>query len=154
MGKSGEIPDLNNPFCPSPLFHSQSVKEGQEFLLKAPVKTLRVYAPSSQPFYDPHNQEAPTGNAPMGVNPFEAVTRFPQVGGNRVVEAPEVVFDRTQGDEVVETPPPNDSLKASLSPPVGGLRSFRRNWQTNKCSNNMLNILTNGYVLSFITNPN
>ena len=30
----------------------------------------------------------------------------------------------------METPLPNDSLKASLSPPVGGcLRSFRRDWQ-------------------------
>ena len=39
----------------------------------------------------------------------------------------------------METAPPNDSLKASLSPPVGGcLSSFRRDWQTNKCSSNML----------------
>ena len=49
---------------------------------------------------------------------------------------------------------PNDSLKASLSPPVGGfLHSFRRDCQTEKCSNNMLNIITNGYVLPFITKP-
>ena len=55
----------------------------------------------------------------------------------------------------METPPPNDSLKASLSPPVGGrLRSFRRDWKTNKCSSNMLNIITNGYVLPFISKPN
>ena len=54
----------------------------------------------------------------------------------------------------METPFPNDSSKASLSPPVGGrLRSFRRDWQTNKCSYNMLNIITNGYVLSFISKP-
>ena len=76
------------------------------------------------------------------------------VGGNRITEAPEVVFDLTQGDEGVETPPPNDSLKASHSPPVGGrLRSFRKDWQTNKCSNNVLNIITNGYSLPFITIP-
>ena len=51
--------------------------------------------------------------------------------------------------------PPNDSSKASLSPPVGGRhRSFRRDWQTNKCSNNVLNIITNGYVLPFISKPN
>ena len=31
----------------------------------------------------------------------------------------------------MKTPHPSDSLKASLSPPVGGLlHSFRRNWQT------------------------
>ena len=35
----------------------------------------------------------------------------------------------------MKTPHPNDSLIAFLSSPVGGLRSFRRNWQTNmlKC---------------------
>ena len=38
---------------------------------------------------------------------------FPQVGGNQVAEAPEV-------------PPFNDSIKASLSPSVGRLHSFRR----------------------------
>ena len=51
-------------------------------------------------------------------------------------------------------PSPNDSLKAYLSPPVGGrLRSFKRDWQTNKCSSNVLNIITNGYVLPFISKP-
>ena len=55
----------------------------------------------------------------------------------------------------METPPPNDSSKASLSPPVGGrLRSFRRDWQTNKCSSNVLNIITNGYVLPFLSKSN
>ena len=55
----------------------------------------------------------------------------------------------------MQTPPPNDSSKASLSPPVGGrLRSFRRDWQTNKCSSNVLNIITNGYVLPFLSKPN
>ena len=53
----------------------------------------------------------------------------------------------------METPPPNDSLKASLSQPVGGhLRSFRRDWQTNKCSS-VSNIIPNGYVLPFISKP-
>ena len=55
----------------------------------------------------------------------------------------------------METPLPNDSSKASLSPPVGGrLRSFRRDWLTNKCSQNVLNIITNGYVLPFRSKPN
>ena len=91
----------------------------------------------------------------MGTIPLKAVTNhFPQVGGSRMSEAPEVVFDPTQGDEGVETPPPNDSFQASVSPPVGGrLRSFRRDWLTNKCSD-MLNIITNGYVLPFISKPN
>ena len=88
----------------------------------------------------------------MGATPHKAVTNcFPQAGGNRTSEAPGVVFDPTTGDEGVKTPPPNDSFQASLSPPVGGrLRSFRRDWHTNKCSNNVLNIITNGYVLPFI----
>ena len=101
------------------------------------------------------SKEVPTGNAPLGATPLKAVTNhFPQVGGNRISEASRVVFNLTLGDEVVETPPPNDSSKASLSPPVGGhLGFFRRDWQTNKCSNNVLNILTNGYVLPFISKP-
>ena len=82
----------------------------------------------------------------MEATPHKAVTnRFPQEGGNQTSEAP----------GGVETPPPNDSLKASLSPPVGGrLCSFRRDWQTNKCSSNVLNIITNGYVLPFLSKPN
>ena len=88
------------------------------------------------PFRDPHNKkETPTGNAPMGDNPLQAVTNhFPEVEGKQITEPPEVVFDLTQGNGSVETPPPNDSLKASLSPPAGGrLHSFRRDWQPNKC---------------------
>ena len=43
----------------------------------------------------------------MGATPLKAVTiSFPQVGGNRISEAPGVVFNPTPGDEVVETPPP------------------------------------------------
>ena len=76
----------------------------------------------------------------MGATPLKVVTnRFPQAGDNQISEAPGVVFDPTIGEEGMETPPPNDS---SLSPPVGGrLRSFRRDWQTNKCSSNVLNII-------------
>ena len=89
----------------------------------------------------------------MGAIPLKAVTnRFPQVGGNQTQGASGVVFDPTQGDEGVETPPPNDSFQASLSPPVGHLRSLRIDCLTNKCSNNVLNI-TNGYALPFISKP-
>ena len=74
----------------------------------------------------------------MGHNPLQAVSNcFLQVGGNKITEAPEVIFDLTPGDEGVETPPPDDSLKASLSPPVGGrLHSFRRDWQTTSQNQN------------------
>ena len=55
----------------------------------------------------------------------------------------------------METPLPNDSSKASISPQVGGrLRSFSRDWQINNCSSNVLNIITNGYVLPFLPKPN
>ena len=39
MDNSREIPDFKNLGVP----HSQLVREGQEFLLKAPVETLRVF---------------------------------------------------------------------------------------------------------------
>ena len=103
------------------------------------------------PFCGPHlnKKRGSYRNAPIGATPPKAVTNhFPQVG-NRTTEA---IFDPIEGDEGMETPPPNDSLKASLSPPVGGrLRSFGRDWLANKCSNNMLNIITNGYILPFFS---
>ena len=113
-----------------------------------PIKTSPFVVPTTR-------KEAPTGNAPMGATPSKAVlNRFPQSGGNRRTEATEVIFDLIPGGEGVETPPPNDSSIASLSPPVGGrLRSFRRDWQINKCSDSVLNIITNGYVLPFISKP-
>ena len=92
----------------------------------------------------------------MGAIPLKAVTSpFPREEENPTSEAPGVVFDPTIGEGGVETPLPNDSSKASLSPPVEGrLRSFRRDWLTNKCSQNVLNIITNGYVLPFRSKPN
>ena len=49
----------------------------------------------------------------MGAIPLKAVTNcFPRVGGNQILEAPGVVFNPTQGDEGMETPPPNDSFQA------------------------------------------
>ena len=123
---------------------------------KAPLKNHRVSDPIKiSPFVVliTMRNEAPTESAPMGVTPIKAVTNhFPKVGGNRTTEALKVVFDPTQGDEGVETPPSNVSSNASLSTPVGGrLSSFRRDWQTNKCSNSVLNIITNGYILPLIS---
>ena len=90
----------------------------------------------------------------MGAIPHKAVTNsFLPTEGNKTSDAPGVVFDPTIGEE--ETPLPNDSFKASNSPPVGGrLRSFCRDWQANNCSFNVLNIITNGYVLPFLSKPN
>ena len=51
----------------------------------------------------------------MGDSPLQAVTNyFLKVVGNQITETQEVIFDITQGDEGMETPPPNDFLKASL----------------------------------------
>ena len=139
----------NSSFWDPSLFESQLVKEGE--------KILRVSHPTRiSPFVVPTRKEAPTGNAPMGAIPLKAVTNpFPREEENPTSEAPGVVFDPTIGEGGVETPLPNDSSKASLSPPVGGrLRSFRRDWLTNKCSQNVLNIITNGYVLPFRSKPN
>ena len=121
----------NSPFWHSSLFKSQLVKEGEDFLLKkAPLKTLRVSDPIKiSPFVVPRTRkEAPTANTPMGATPHKVVTNcFPQVEGNQTLEVPGVIFNPTTGGEGVETPLPNDSLKASLSPPVGHrLCSFRR----------------------------
>ena len=145
----------DSPFLPTPLFKSQSRMEKTSFLKKAPPKIHRVLEPiKTSPFVVPTTirKEAPTGNPCMGAIPNKAViNRFPQVGGNRTTEASGVF----QGGEGMETPLPNDSLKASLSPPVGGcLCSFRRDWLANKCSDNVLNIITNGYTLPFISKPN
>ena len=109
--------------------------EGEDFLLKkAPQKTLRVLDPIRiSPFVVPTRKEAPTGNIPMGTIPLKTVTNhFPLAVENQTSEAPGFIFDPIIGEEGMETPPPNDFSKASLSPPVGGrLRSFRRDWQTN-----------------------
>ena len=114
----------NSSFWDPSLFESQLVKEGEDFLLKkAPQKTVRVSHPTRiSPFVVPTRKEAPTGKAPMGAIPHKAVTNhFPQEGENRSSEAPGVVFDPTIGEGGMETPLPNDSSKASLSPPASVL---------------------------------
>ena len=136
LGDSRHQELRNSPFWPTPLFKSQLRMERTSSLKKAPLKTLRVLDPIKiSPFVVPTTtiKEAPTGNAPMGAIPLKAVTnRFPRAEENQTSEAPGVIFDPTTGDEGVETPPPNDSFKAFLSPQVVGcLCSFSRDWQTN-----------------------
>ena len=94
-----------------------STSEGEDLLLKkgTPKDSQGLDPIKASPFVVPTTtrKEAPTGNAPMGAIPLKAVTnRFPQVGGNRTSEAPGVVFDPSQGDEGVETPPPNENVKS------------------------------------------
>ena len=92
-------------------------------------------------------KEAPTGNA--------VTNHFLPTGENKTSEAPGAIFNPTIGEKGVETPLPNDSSKASISPPVPGcLHSFRRDLAANNCSSNVLKIITNGYVLPFLSKPN
>ena len=122
LGDSRHQELRNSPFWPSPLFKSQLVKDREDLLLKKGTpKDSQGFGPYQIKPLPTTRKEAPTGNVPMGAIPLKAVTnRFPQVGGNRTSEALGVVFDLTQGEEGVETHPPNDSFQASLSPPVGG----------------------------------
>ena len=126
-------------------FKAANLPEGK--YVKPPPSTSKWYR-VGQPCYQDKYQELNTDFAKICITPKPS-------GGNRTSEAPGVVFDPIIGEGGVETPLPNDSSKASLSPPVGGrLRSFRRDWQTNKCSPNVLNIITNDYVLPFLSKPN
>ena len=148
----------NLPFWHSSLFKSQLVKEGEDFLLKKSTsKDCQGFGPyQNKPFHGPHNKKRGSyrkrpygGNSSQSSNQsFSSGREKPNFRGPRGRFRP---HSRQGGHG---NPSPNDSLKASLSPPVGDrLRSFRRDWQTNKCSSNMLNIITNGYVLPFISKP-
>ena len=98
--------------------------EKTSFLNQAPLKTHRFFGPyQNKPFCGPHHNKkrvsyrkrAYVGNSSQSNNQL-----FFSGWGNRTTEASQVVFDNIQGDEGMNTPPPNDSLKASLRPPVGG----------------------------------
>ena len=151
----------NSSFWPSPLFRSQLVNDGEDFLLeKGTPKDSQGFGPyQNKPFRGPHHnkKEASTGNALMGTIPLKAVTNhFPQVGGTKLQRLQPHSRGRGCGN------PSSQWLLSSLpqsTSTVGGhleswVHSFRRDWLTNKCSNSMLNIITNGYVLPFISKPN
>ena len=82
LGDSRRQELRNSPFWPTPLFRSQLVKDGEDFLLKkAPLKIYRVLDPiKTSTFVVPttRRKEAPIGNVPMGEIPPKAViNRFP-----------------------------------------------------------------------------
>ena len=137
-----------------------TVKYGEDFLLKRGTpKDSQGFGPyQNKPFRGPHNNKKRGSyrKCPYGGNSSQSVNQSFSSGrgksNNRGFRGHFPPHSRGEG---METPLPNDSLKASLSPPVGGrLRSFRRDWLTNKCSDNVLNLITNGYVLPFISKPN
>ena len=132
---------------------SQLVKEFEDFLLKEGTsKDSQGFGPyQNKPFHGPHKKGGYNRKRPYGGSnqPFSAGRGKPNFRGSRGCFQP---HNRRRG---CGNPSPNDYLKATLSPPVGGrLHSFRRDWKRNKCSSNMLNIFTNGYILPFITKPN
>ena len=146
----------NSSFWDSCFFKSQLVKEGEDFLLKKGTsKDSQGFGPY-KPFRGPHKKRDSYRKRPYGDNCSQSSNQsFSSDRGKPNFRTPRGRFRPHNRGEGMETPLPSDSLKASLSPPVGSrLRSFRRHWQTNKCSSNVLNIITNGYVLPFLSKPN
>ena len=157
-GKTRRQELRNLSFWDPSLFESQLVKEGEDFLLKKGTsKDSQGFALyQNKPFRGPHKERGSYRKRPCGGNCSQSSNQLfssgrgkPNFRGSRGRFRP---HNRGRGRG---NPLPNDSSKASLSSPVGGrLRSFRRDWQTNKCSPNVLHIITNGYVLPFLSKPN
>ena len=86
LGDSRHQKLRRSPFWPTPLFRSQLVKDGEEFLLKKGIpKDSQGFGPyQNKPFHDTHNKKRGYyRKLPMGDNPLQAITNsFPQVGGN------------------------------------------------------------------------
>ena len=148
-----------SPFWPIPLFNSQLVKDGEDFLLKKGTpKESQGFGPyQNKPFHGTHHNKkrGSCRKRPYGGNSSQSINQsFSSSRGksnNRGFRGRFRPHSRGQG----RGNPSNDSFQASLNPPIGGrLCSFRRDWLANKCSNNVLNIITNGYVLLFISKPN
>ena len=123
-------------FWDSPLFKSQLVKEGEDFLLKKGTsKDSQRFGPY-KPFRGSHKKRGSYRKRPYGGNSsqsrnqsFSSGRGKPNFRGSRGHCRP---HNKGQGLPPPPPPPPNDSLTASLSPSVGGrLCSFRRDWQTN-----------------------
>ena len=143
----------NSPFWHSSLFKSQLVKEGENILLKKGTsKDSQGFGPY-KPFRGSHNKNRCSYRKRPSQNSnqlFSSGRGKPNFKGSRGCFRP---HNKGQGHGN-PSPPPSDSLKACLSQPVAGrLHSFRRDWQTNKCSSNVLNIITNGYLLQFLSKP-
>ena len=86
-------------------------QEGEDFLHE------KATSKDSQGFQPNHNK-------PYGGNSSQSSNQSFSSEGSKTSEAPGVVFDPTIGEGGVENPLPNDSSKASISPPVGGRLCF------------------------------
>ena len=103
-----ETSGTEEPFWPIPLFKSQLMKDGEDFLLKKGTpKDSQGFGPyQNKPVCGPHHNKTRGSyrKCPYGGNSSQSSTnRFPQVGGNRTSEAP--------GDEGLETLLPMTSFK-------------------------------------------
>ena len=122
LGDSRRQKLRNSPFCPTPLFRLQLVKDGEDFLLKKrTLKIHRVLNPiKTSPFVVPTTirKDAPTGNAPYGGNSSQSSNQSFSSGmrksNNRGLRGHFRPHSRGQW---CGNPSPNDSLQASLSPP-------------------------------------
>ena len=143
----------NSSFWDSSLFESQLVKEGEDFLLKKGTsKDSQGFSPyQNKPFRGPHKKRGSYRKRPYGGNTSQSSNQsFPSGRGKSNFRGSRGRFRPHNRGRGRGNPLHNDSSIASFSPPVGSrLRSFKRDWQTNKCSQNVLNIITNGYVLPF-----
>ena len=98
LGDSRRQELRNSPFWPTPLFKSQLVKGFTGF---GPYQ--------NKPFCGPHHntKRGSYRKCPYGGNSSQSSNQsFASGGENRTTEASEVNFDPTQGDEGMETPPP------------------------------------------------
>ena len=127
----------NSPFWHSLLFKSQLVKEGEEFLLKkAPLKTLRILDPIKT---RPQQEKRLLQETPLWGNSSQSSYQTFSSGSGKT---------NFRGSRGRFRPHCRGGGRGNC------LLSFRRDWQTNKCSSNVLNIITNGHVLPFISKPN
>ena len=128
------------------------------FLLKKGTsKDSQGFAPyQNKPFRGPHKKRGSYRKRPYGGNTSQSSNQsFPSGRGKSNFRGSRGRFRPHNRGRGRGNPLPNDSSKASFSPPVGSrLRSFKRDWLVNKCSQNVLNIITSGYVLPFRSKPN
>ena len=106
----------NSSFWDPSLFESQLVKEGEDFLLKKGTsKDSQGFAPyQNKPFRGPHKKRGSYRKRPYGGNSSQSSNQSFSSGRGKPN-----FRGSTIGEGGVETPLPNDSSKASLSPPVG-----------------------------------
>ena len=107
----------NSPFLSSPLFHSQLVQEGEEFLLKkgSSKSQGQTFRPYQNPFRGHQRVRGRYRKCPYGQS-----TPGSSTSSNRVVSVAEAALasaDPIAGVEVQETPQNNDSHR---DPQVGG----------------------------------